>query len=373
MYYRWLTIDAANAYIAELSANEGTKEYYKHGKDRRNSSPVITGDGFRDMSLPHLCDETNRCRFDPDKMTPGACVFIAADFFGFFGADVVQRIKVPYILISHNGDQSSPDGQTDARVGLQTWNTTLTLQAEYDAGRLLALHAQNLWWKNPKETPRPPYAHCLPIGLENRYNWFGSNLTTYIEAMKWYVHLVEHEKKAMFVDLETLPPRPLLLVAFHQKRQVPDRSRALHILKTLGAKDMFFNHTSLNHRQWLEAITWHRFTLAPHGHGLDTHRLTEILMMGGIPVIRRSSITSCYDDSDNQVAEAKPRGSLPIVVVDSYENLSRALLESEWLRITKLPPESWDWRRLHLDHWRERIACHRFRPSSRGTTGRSLE
>ena len=43
--------------------------------------------------------------------------------------------------------------------------------------------------------------------------------------------------------------------------------------------------------------------------------LTEIFLMGGIPVIKNSSIASCYDDSDGQVNEAAPRGSLPVVVI----------------------------------------------------------
>jgi hypothetical protein len=44
------------------------------------------------------------------------------------------------------------------------------------------------------------------------------------------------------------------------------------------------------HSQWLKDITKHKFVLAPFGHGLfghglDTHRVSEILTMGGIPVI----------------------------------------------------------------------------------------
>ena len=72
-YYRWLTIDAVQSFIEELSIQEQIKSSQTfRGNDRRNSSPIITGDAFRSMALPHLCDETNRCRFDPDKMTPGA-------------------------------------------------------------------------------------------------------------------------------------------------------------------------------------------------------------------------------------------------------------------------------------------------------------
>ena len=184
-------------------------------------------------------------------------------------------------------------------------------------------------------------------------------MTTYVEAMQSYVARVREENEAIHLDMLSLPPRPLLLVAFHQKRQVPDRSKALHALKMASAKDMFYNHSNLNHKDWLAAITLHRFTLAPHGHGLDTHRLTEIFLMGGIPVVKKSSINSCYDDTDNQVNEAVPRGNLPIVVIDSYESLSREFLEAEWVRISSVPKEKWDWRRLHLDHWIERIGCHK--------------
>ena len=80
--------------------------------------------------------------------------------------------------------------------------------------------------------------------------------------------------------------------------------------------------------------------------------------MGGIPVIKNSTITSCYDDSDNsKLSESVQRGSLPLVIVQKYEDLSRAMLENEWSRIIKVSPDRWDWRRLTFQHWKERIGC----------------
>ena len=72
-YYRWLTLDAAQQLVDELTNNELAKEPPPgRGQDRRNSTPILTGDAFRFLAQPHICDETNRCRFDPAKMTPGA-------------------------------------------------------------------------------------------------------------------------------------------------------------------------------------------------------------------------------------------------------------------------------------------------------------
>jgi hypothetical protein len=148
----------------------------------------------------------------------------------------------------------------------------------------------------------------------------------------------------------------LLLVAFYPKSRIPDRAKALEIIGAYNTtmKHKYYNFTDLTHNEWLNAIYTHRFVMAPFGHGLDTHRITEILLMGGIPVMRRSTISSCYDDSDNTIGTST-RGSLPIVVINSWKDLSEEFLEQEWLRITSIPLEHWDWSRMLLGHWWDRI------------------
>lgn len=154
--------------------------------------------------------------------------------------------------------------------------------------------------------------------------------------------------------------KPLILVAFYPKSRVPDRQKVLTILGAIPPKGQskpknpFYNETDLNHEEWLDAIVEHRFVLCPFGHGLDTHRVSEVLLMGGIPVMRKSTISSCYDDSDNTF-NGMTRGSLPIVLLDSWQDLSKERLEVEWQRITRIPKTSWDWKRLFLDHWLQRI------------------
>ena len=76
--------------------------------------------------------------------------------------------------------------------------------------------------------------------------------------------------------------------------------------------------------------------------------------MGGIPVMRRSSISSCYDDSDNTFNNTT-RGSLPVVILDSWKDLTAERLEIEWKRIVSLPKNAWDWKRVFIYHWFERI------------------
>lgn len=35
--------------------------------------------------------------------------------------------------------------------------------------------------------------------------------------------------------------------------------------------------------------------------------------------------------------------------------MTKSRLEQEWARISAVPPHHWDWRRLFVDHWIERI------------------
>lgn len=298
---------------------------------------------------------------EPEKVKDGECVFVKTDFFEFFVKEITPRIPGKYIIVSHNGDLSAPDGQDDApRIGMPRYVVSDVLLREYNAGRLLAHHGQNLWWKNNTFSPKPVFTHCLPIGFENRQYPTGKNVHVYAEALQRFVL----DKPEM--SIEEQAKKPLLLVAFYPKSRVPDRHKVLSIMGVFPPKGQpkpvnpYYNYTDLNHMEWLEGITTHRFVLAPFGHGLDTHRVSEILMMGGIPVMRRSTISSCFDNTDNKLVARNGtvlnRGSLPVVLLDKWEDLSKERLELEWDRIMHhAPPEKWDWSRLFLKHWVDRI------------------
>jgi hypothetical protein len=371
----WLPKEVAKWAIEDFEQHEKNRSSIQFkGTDRRVSWPFISGDGFRHL-CNHICEDANRCRMDPAAVKDGECIFVKTDFFEFFAKDVINRIPSTsrFIIISHNGDLSAPDGQNDApRIGMPKYVTSDILAREYASGRLIAHHGQNLWWVNKTTSPRPEFSHCLPIGFENRQYPIGRQIHVYNTALQRFVI----DRPVMSVEEQS--KKPLLLVAFYPKSRVPDRSSVLSILRVYPPKGVpkdpnpFYNYTDLNHMEWLQAIGEHRFVLAPFGHGLDTHRVSEILMMGGIPVMRRSTISSCYDDSDNSyVADGhrgtssasagakkpivKTRGSLPVVIVDRWEDVTKERLESEWQRLSKIPDTHWDWKRLFIYQWIDRI------------------
>ena len=365
----WLTKQAARSIIDEFKQAESAREEKPwRGHDRRPATPFISGDAFRNLCAPHICEDANRCRMEPENVSNGSCVFIKSDLFDMFMTHIAPQIKGTYVTVSHNGDLSTPDGQTDApRIGMPKYEGMTRVMEQHRAGRLLAHHGQNLWWRNSTveagSQPRPPFLHCLPIGMEIRQYKVGSKPEAYADALQ--AHIVD----APEMSLEQLSLRPLLMIAFWPKSRVPDREKVLRYLGILSEPrptNPFYNYTDCDHAQWLQGITMHKFVLAPFGHGLDTHRVYEILLMGGIPVMRKSSITSCFDDTDNYMGtisstshggntDNNKRGSLPIVVLNSWEELTKERLDKEWDRISAIPPERWDHTRLLFNHWADRV------------------
>lgn len=367
--YCWLPKEAAQWMIEQYGIRDRARRKqtilpYNH----TSSSPFISGAGFRE-SCQHHCDEFSEYPYSLNVSDIKDGDFI----FGFCAHRIVQylhKVNATYTLVGHyltTTDQSYPDGQTDFHPGLHPVRLGNFIKSEYDKKKLLAYHGVNLWWYNITiHEPRPDYLHCLPLGIENKTpttgHRVGEHPEIYIEALRKYV--IERKN----YSLKEEKSKPLLLVGFREKNYAPDRKKVMDHLNAIyqekkllnsSASPFYFFH-QFNHSYWLSSINQYRFALAPFGHGLDTYRLYEILLMGGIPVTRKSSISSCYDDSDNTI-NGITRGSLPIVFLNSWDELTEERLETEWNRIVSYPKEHWDWKRLTMDHWLKRIGSKRIK------------
>ncbi len=335
----WLPNEAVEYFVRDFEKLELYRQARTilNSEDDRSSAPFITGNGFM-----HIANFV---------VAPGSiinvqendCIFISRGYYPMFIQNFLTRINASYTLIVHNGDESTPDSQNDTRgYRFDKVVTSQVLSEEFNKGHLRALYTANLWLSNYNLANRPGYFNCLPIGLENRNYIYGRNLNQYITAMKSN-SIPNH-----------LTNKGLLLVSFTSNSM--DRIKVLSRLEktVFYSNDTWYNRTLVSHSNWLKAITEHKFVLAPFGNGLDTHRMYEIWLMGGIPVARKSTISSCYIDEDSATVDG---GSLPIVYLDSWDQLTKERLEEEWHRIMKVPSSKWNWKRLTLDYWKEKLNC----------------
>jgi hypothetical protein len=129
----------------------------------------------------------------------------------------------------------------------------------------------------------------------------------------------------------------LLLLAF--KPAYPDRRDAK---AALGGKP-FVTDGMFKWQEYLQQLTAHNFVVVPHAHGLDTHRMWEALLAGCIPVTRRSTLDSQFE-------------GLPVVFVDTWEMVTKELLDAEYKRIVA-DSTLHKWGRMFLPYWAARLAA----------------
>ena len=90
--------------------------------------------------------------------------------------------------------------------------------------------------------------------------------------------------------------------------------------------------------RYLENLRKYAFTACPVGNGIDTHRLWEVLYMGGVPIIKRNDILeSLLED-------------LPFVLVEEWDQINDdAFLQDSWDSLSIRADYNFD--KLRLNFW----------------------
>ena len=292
---------------SSLGSGDGIAHGDIHGRNRSPSFPLISGDGFR-----HLCAlkcEDPGCNFEPEDVEEGDCIYLAAGDARYLRAyrDMSEQIHKRHVVVTHNGDMSSPDGD-DWHKNREGWQlSSMEYPEEFssllDLPLLVGWFASNCHWKGNR--PKPAKLHCIPLGIENRYlDPIGSAPEVYFEWM---------ERR------HTVQPTRMLLVAFRNHLEKPLRFAAVEALQ---AKDWItvVEHSvhepgPLTRESYLRELQDHHFAACPPGHGFDTHRLYEVLMAGIYPIVISGHMDSMYED-------------LPILVVKRWTDVTKELLEA---------------------------------------------
>lgn len=289
------------------------------GKDRTPSHPFITGDGFR-AACRFIFDETTKrdsgsaalLRSYFDAMKTNDTVFVQTHFLDDFVTAMRDRTiitrptqQLPIRLVTHNSDYSAPWEKANVRgkFGVTEYRQHREALLESDA-ICSAWFAQNAIVEHPKLFP-------IPIGIENRYNKYGVHVTQYIQHALSARPFVSRNK--------------LLLVGFNVKTNPRERQAALDVAHSAfgdGAATFFelspAARSMKSRRRTLQefgaALLQHRFVLAPHGHGVDTHRLWEALYAGCVPITTASAM------------DARLLRRLPVVILKSFSELTPQLL-----------------------------------------------
>lgn len=265
---------------------------------RPDSYPRISGDTFKRVCTYIYDNDVDDCP-EPCSVKAGDVVFINGDYLGEYVAKVHQFIQVPYILVTHNTDYPAPGYFANI------------LEDE----KLVAWFAQNVERTHPKLFP-------LPIGIANR-QWPHGNI----------------EKFDHWKDQEKQHPEwrtKLLYMNFTVKTNPKCRQP---IWDLFASKDYCTAITGRSVDEYLSDLVHHKFTISPHGNGLDCHRTWEALYMGCIPIVLSSSLDVLYE-------------GLPVLIVQDWADITEELLEKKYVEFRQ-GYESYD--RMYVDFWLKKV------------------
>ena len=97
--------------------------------------------------------------------------------------------------------------------------------------------------------------------------------------------------------------------------------------------------------QLWDTFSDYAFTIAPTGHGLDTHRIWEALILGLIVIKEKSPLDDLYD-------------GLPVVILDNFNGITESLME-EWFDRYSPLCQNLDTRNKYFTHyWVSRMLSH---------------
>jgi hypothetical protein len=222
--------------------------------------------------------------------------------------EILESREVKGVLVTHNSD-----------LGINTELVSLAFEHNSD---IITWFAQNAEVQHPKLVP-------IPIGLERT---------------RWFPHLRKRYQQHKLAKQSLEQPSKLCLANFSMSTNRGQRQACLlaaSSFATLQTSHIVCQDTYESYTRYLAQILEHKFVLCPDGNGVDTHRLWETLYLGRIPVVTRSCVTEAFS-------------VLPMVILDSWNDLDRARLEAYWeeFREGRVP---YTLNRLFMSFWKNRI------------------
>jgi len=257
---------------------------------------------------------------DPDfaeHHRAGGSIYVCTDALAGFVKERLPRIATPFTLVSGDSDVAvSPDA-----LGSDVFDGILSNEL------CRAWFAQNASARHPK-------LFALPIGLDYHTMWERPGM--------WGITRVSPQaQERQLVEIWARSPEPhqRYLAGYCNWAGTLDRGDRRECLERVD-RSVLFVETG----QVPRAGTWARqaeflFVLSPAGAGVDCHRTWEALLLGCIPIVKRSRVSDLL-------------ARLPVLIVDDWSQVRRATLEAF---VSGMGAKTFEFSSLFRENWTRAI------------------
>ena len=259
-------------------------------------TPYLCGRYFADYCDFQL-DETHN--FDPIAVRHGDKIYVKADHLSFFFSKLHPSIQSKYILITHNCDYSVPG----------------SFASYLDDDKLMGWLGENFVASHPK-------GGCLPIGLFNSHLMHNHT----IEALDKAILEAPHTEKNIMLYMNFMV-RGWGEIRYKERLPVEERFK--------NESYCVMSSPTKEFHDYLNDIAHSKFVLSPAGNGIDCYRTWECILLGAIPIMKRSPIDYIYDD-------------LPVLIIDEWAEIHYDFLSQKYEEIKS---KTYNLEKAYLNYW----------------------
>jgi hypothetical protein len=281
-----------------------------------NNCKYICSMGFRkSCDLYTLLNVDNVDNYDFSKVKYGDLLYIKTDAINNF-SKIIDKIKTKFVLISGCSDYSVPYDRFSNETEFINF---------IENDKIIHYYAQNCTYKHKKIT-------LLPIGMDYHSYIYCDKKKTPIEQ--------ENDLIAIKNNSKHFSERHIKIYSnchfFTNTKFGRDRVDALN---NIPKELLYLEPVKIDRKTTWHNQTSYSFVLSPHGNGLDCHRTWEALILGCIPIVKKSTIDELYD-------------GLPVLIVDNWSNITETILLKTVEKFTK---STFDYEKLELKYWIEKM------------------
>jgi hypothetical protein len=265
----------------------------------RNSNPVSSSDFIDPQVL--------------QKITDGGSIYICTDALLNFSHNFLEKIQHPFTLVT--GDSDTPINNNL----IQHESIRNILESEL----LINWFAQNMIADHPK-------LHQIPIGMDYHTMWDRPDTWGLVQQSA-----IAQERTLINTFANSPDFLERLFAGYSNWHFAIDRGDRRECLEKIDKKLTLIEKNHLP-----RASSWQRqaecmFVISPEGAGMDCHRTWEALLLGCIPVLKRSQLTKIFE-------------GLPVVILDDWSDFNSPNMLSF---INEIQTIKFDYTPLFLKYW----------------------
>jgi hypothetical protein len=280
-----------------------------HSEGLREGADVVIDYGSNVSCPARRQIPVDRLGWIAPLIAAGDVVHVKADRLGQFVEHVFPRITAPFVLVTGDSD-FGPVRRFERLLECDTVVRWFVQNCDVDGSH--------------------PRLSRIPIGIDNpRYAKLHKRLgfllamlagKTPFDPRLSYNDMGDQDlllRLAGKTRVRIADKPPLALCTFHMNQKfipnledVPERQEAYRLLR--DNPNCRFVARRLRQDEYWRCHDGFAFEICPRGKGLDTFRVWECLVLGTIPIVRRSTLDALFRDEE-----------LPVVIVESFEEVTR--------------------------------------------------